>query len=468
MQKHSLSLCLVFGDDEEAIGRTLKSVLAAVDEVVAVDRGSKDNTRLIVEGYGARVVDTVWTGDESAVRNAGLVAAYSDWILVMEPGEVLELTGPVDLGSLLAERNALGYYLRVIDDQPRTGLRIRDEIRLFRNLSRARYRHRVCERIEPSLSEIARAEGGDFRSSELRLHRPLEAGLSPDAAHRSKLQALRHAVNEMPSEPWYRYCLARESVMSEGGEILPVKGFSRLLRSVEEAYALVEEEGEEKAMQLVWGQELSALLAQARRAAGRLEESREAAESGLKRYGESSRLRFEQAVSILSIEAAKKTRPGKARKKDRAKAVESLESLLQGPQQIERVELQTGHFHPWARVWLGRAALLEGDLPRARSLFLEALEENPAEAASWCGLAKAAADEGRDRDALQIYLKALNATQMYGPAWLGGIEVLSRLGFTDNAWSWHQRVSMLLPELPGLSRLEQSLATQQQAETAGV
>ena len=366
MQKHSLSLCLVYGDDEETIGRTLKSVLAAVDEVVAVDRDSKDNTRLIVEGYGARVVDTAWTGDEAAVRNAGLNAAYGDWILVMEPGEMLEVTGPVDLGSLLAEKGPLGYYLRVVTEEPRSGSCLRDELRLFRNLPRARYRNRVCERIEPALNEIARAEGGDFRPSELRLRRSAVETSSPAADQRAKLVRLRRTVEELPAEPWYHYCVARESAMSEGGEILPVKGFSRLLQSLEEAFRLVEEGGEEKASQLSWGLQLHTLLAQAYRAAGRLSEAQEAAERGLKRHGDSSRLRFEQAASILSLAATRKANGNKGGKRNRTKAVKILQSILKGPREIERVELWSGHFHPWARVWLGRAALLDGDLSRAR------------------------------------------------------------------------------------------------------
>jgi len=478
MQKHSLTLCLVFSDDEETIGRTLKSVLAAVDEVVAVDLGAKDNTRLIVEGYGARIVDTEWSESGAAARNAALDAAFGDWILVMEPGEVLESVGPVDLGRLLAEKGPLGYYLRVQGEDRRGQVHLRDELRLFRNLTRARFRYRVDEQVAPALAEIAHAEGGDFRPTSLRLRRPAVDETNAGADQRRRLTLLRRALQEQTTEPWYPFRLASATAMAEGGELLPVKGFSTVLRSLEEAHRLLEEGGGEDAGEAPappWGDRLYAMLSQARRAVGRWAAARDAAERGLQIWGDSSRLRYEQAVSILSCAAAGgnarrgATDGSRVTKRDRKRAVRNLESLLDGPRQIERVEVERAHFHSWPRVWLGRAALVEGETARARAFFQEALEENPKEAAAWCGLAEAAAAEGRQRAALQIYLKALDATQLHAASWEGGIRVLEDLAFLDNAWSWMQRLALLLPEYHGLAALEERLIQRRrQAQTAGV
>jgi glycosyltransferase involved in cell wall biosynthesis len=77
MTKHSLSLCMIVKDEEETIGRAIKSALAVVDEVVVVDTGSTDNTRLIVEGYGARVVDFPWCDDFSAAHRLSRPASCS-------------------------------------------------------------------------------------------------------------------------------------------------------------------------------------------------------------------------------------------------------------------------------------------------------------------------------------------------------------------------------------------------------
>ena len=80
MHRNSISLCMIVRDAEETVGRAIKSALAVVDEVVVVDTGSADNTRLIVEGYGARVVEHDWNDDFAAARNAGIEAATGSWI----------------------------------------------------------------------------------------------------------------------------------------------------------------------------------------------------------------------------------------------------------------------------------------------------------------------------------------------------------------------------------------------------
>jgi glycosyltransferase involved in cell wall biosynthesis len=100
---------MIVRDAEETVGRAIKSALAVVDEVVVVDTGSADNTRLIVEGYGARVVEHDWSDDFSAARNAGIEAAYGDWILVLDADEILESIRPVEVGRLLSNDAAIGY-----------------------------------------------------------------------------------------------------------------------------------------------------------------------------------------------------------------------------------------------------------------------------------------------------------------------------------------------------------------------
>jgi glycosyltransferase involved in cell wall biosynthesis len=68
MKRQTVSLCIIARDEEATIGMAIKSVLALVHEIVVVDTGSHDNTRIIAEGYGARVVDVAWEDDFSALQ----------------------------------------------------------------------------------------------------------------------------------------------------------------------------------------------------------------------------------------------------------------------------------------------------------------------------------------------------------------------------------------------------------------
>ncbi|HKI84715.1 MAG TPA: glycosyltransferase [Candidatus Krumholzibacteria bacterium] len=455
MQKHSLSLCLIMRDEEEIIGRTLKSVLSHVDEVVAVDFESHDNTRLIVEGYGARVVDGSFGDDYARARNAGVAAAYGDWILVLDPGEVLEQVRPVDLGRLLADPDALAYYCRVRREDRSGAKLVRDELRLFRNLPRLRYRQSICEQIEPSLDEISRESGGECLPSSLKVRSAFQG----DKVATERLRLLRQAVHEAPAEAWLRYQLARHLAREDGGEISAVRGFSQVMRQAQQAVQLLEQLDEEALDSVRWGGGLYALLSKVLRTVDRPEEALEIVERGLERHGESSPLRFEHGAALLLC--AGEAKKG-ARLRDLARR--QFESLLDGPERIEVAEIHESYFQRLPRIWLGNCALAENSLEEARNYFRRALEENPKEPAAWHGLARAAELESRDYDALQLYLKAMEQEPAHGGSWEGGIEVLARLGFVDNALSWLRRLTVLLPENPHLTRLSTQLSAEVAAE----
>jgi hypothetical protein len=71
-------------NDALRLGRTLET-LRPCDEIVIVDRGSRDATLRIGREYGARIV----VSEESATPRSWLQFATSDWILCLEPREAL-------------------------------------------------------------------------------------------------------------------------------------------------------------------------------------------------------------------------------------------------------------------------------------------------------------------------------------------------------------------------------------------
>ena len=67
----------------------LESVRGAVDEIVLVDTGSRDETIRIAESFGARVHRSPWRDDFSAPRNLAVARARGDWILQLDADERL-------------------------------------------------------------------------------------------------------------------------------------------------------------------------------------------------------------------------------------------------------------------------------------------------------------------------------------------------------------------------------------------
>lgn len=91
-----ISLCMIVRDEEETLGRCLESVKDAVDEIIIVDTGSRDDTRAIAGRYTPHVFDFVWEDDFSAARNAAFAHASREFLMWLDADDVVE-----DAGALI-------------------------------------------------------------------------------------------------------------------------------------------------------------------------------------------------------------------------------------------------------------------------------------------------------------------------------------------------------------------------------
>ena len=461
MQKNSLSLCMIVKDAEDTIGRAIKSALAVVDEVVVVDTGSTDNTRLIVEGYGARVIDHHWSDDFSAARNAGLAAAYGDWILVLDADEVLETIRPVEIGRLLADENAIAYFARIRDERGGRASTVYDKVRLFRNHPDIRYRYPIHEQVTPAIALVAQRMGGEFLPSPISIvhHGAVDR---EDKGKKARNQRLLHrAIDQYPDEPYFRYQLACELALHLEERVLPVKGFAAMRDELRVAVEQVRSVDERRRSHLGYGPDLYARAAAAELAAGEAGRAIELCAEGLERFGEASLLRFTQGRALLA--AADVADPATARDLRKAGAAR-MQLMLERDADLEQAPVSDAYFTTYPHRYLGLAALAAGDLAAAGTHFRTALEIDPDYTGALCGLARIAEREGRVKDALQIYLKALSINDTEVDAWIGGSEVLIGLGFDDNARSWLQKLAQFVPEDP---RVEALLARTQREPAMG-
>jgi len=84
-----LSACMMVRDEEKMLPNCLDSIKDYVDEIVAVDTGSKDRTVEILESYGAKVYHHPWEDDFALHRNQSIEYATGDWFLIIDPDEEL-------------------------------------------------------------------------------------------------------------------------------------------------------------------------------------------------------------------------------------------------------------------------------------------------------------------------------------------------------------------------------------------
>lgn len=85
----SISLCMIMRNDAKVIARCLNSVRGLVNDVTICDTGSTDGSIEIARSWGCKVISDPWQDDFSKPRNISIDAAESDWILIMDPDEII-------------------------------------------------------------------------------------------------------------------------------------------------------------------------------------------------------------------------------------------------------------------------------------------------------------------------------------------------------------------------------------------
>jgi len=443
MKRKTVSLCMIARDEEACIGKAIKSALALVDEIVVVDTGSRDNTRIIAEGYGARIIDEVWRDDFAAARNAALAAAACDWILVLDCDEQLQSIRPVDFQRLLLDPGIAGYRLPIADGHDPDHQPEVPALRLFRNHPDLRYRYPVREQVEPSLLPVAGIQSQAVTDASLLiLHDPGHA----DARSRKRdrnLRLLRDAMAEQPHEPYFAHQLGRDGLQWLDGEVLPVAGLSASRKQLEAAWAQVAELPADRRRLVTFGPTLAVDLAATQLAAADPEAARAVALDACRWWRPTPTLHLCAARVAVALLVNERTVGAEPSPELRAMAQEHLVAMNRAAVAATAAE---------ARILVLNACRLAGDLAildqrisDAAEAYEQALEHDQAYAAAWVGLADCARMTGDRKRALRLYLRAITASEWCAQAWGRGCQLLDELGFHDNAASWRLKLQEQFP-----------------------
>jgi tetratricopeptide (TPR) repeat protein len=155
LPRPALSLCMIVKNERENLPACLESARGLADEIIVVDTGSTDGTQDIARGFGAKVIQSDWTGDFSRARNLSLDAAAGRWIIWLDADDRLRdedrraLRGLVQADPDLAPK-AYGLRVKNSRDGGVTGS-VFNQVRLFPNRPGLRFRAPVHEQILPAL-----------------------------------------------------------------------------------------------------------------------------------------------------------------------------------------------------------------------------------------------------------------------------------------------------------------------------
>jgi len=449
MKRKTVSLCVIARDEEASIGMTIKSVLALVDEVIVVDTGSRDNTRIIAEGYGARVIDVAWEDDFSAVRNMALNEATCDWVLVLDADEYLQPVRPVEFQRLLHDPAAAGYRLRMISTDLAEVQSQENRVRLFRNSPEVRYQYPIHERIMPALGEWAARQGLFVIESQLAImHEPRDGANRTEKRQRNQ-RILGKAVLAYPDEPYFPYQLACGTLVSLDGEVLPVAGTGKALVLLQTAWDKVHSRIRRGQQNLPWLPDLGSHLVSTLLALDRVDEAREISRQLGEAYPDHSlTLLTSVMASCRYLEGPSFARDAASKDKLIEQTRGNLEQLIAGPTGGDGAGVDSRLRDLYPLRFMGELALMQGHVTEAVGYYERALNLDPEYSHAWLGMAECSRTAGDCQRALKLYLRTVTLNADNHRAWIRGCELMREMGFMDNAASWWQGVAERFPEHP--------------------
>lgn len=226
---------MIAKDEAPVLRRCLEAARGAVDEIVLVDTGSRDETPQIAAEMGAKVFHHPWQDDFSEARNHSLDHATGDWALWLDADELLQPGGAEAIRAAVKDARAAGYYLRftdMLDDGKATHYLMP---RLFLLRPEIRFVNVFHEQILASVERYARAHGLGVGTCDAKV---LHYGYGESEMRRKgKVERMnrlfRKQLERHPNDAysWYKFGdFARQSDHAEG-----VRALQRCLDLIRES-----------------------------------------------------------------------------------------------------------------------------------------------------------------------------------------------------------------------------------------
>ena len=261
-----ISLCMIVRDEAPILARCLEAAKEAVDEIVVVDTGSRDDSPEIARSFGALVFPHPWNDDFAEARNVSLDRASGKWALWLDADEVLQPGGAERIREAVSAPQAAGFYLHftnVLDGGRETHYLMP---RLFLRRPEVRFVNVVHEQILGPLESYARARGLSVGCCDARVVHfgYLEAEMERKGKRERTLRLFAKQLSLFPDDPysWYKFGdFVRSSDREEG------------VRALRKSFDLIAAGSAESRAAAIYAAEVGALLATELQASGRPEEA---------------------------------------------------------------------------------------------------------------------------------------------------------------------------------------------------
>ena len=382
MTRATVSLCMIARDEEKNLAQCLKGLAGLVSEIIVVDTGSKDDTRQVAAGLGAKVFEFPWIDDFSAARNESWRHASGDFIFWLDADDRIDDVNLKRLGELFAtlttDPSQIPVYVMSCISSSRSG---ESDVgvshtRLFPNRPAFRWVGRVHERVE-----FGEAAVHYVHTKIVIRHEGYE---DADQLARKKFRSKRILEQEYvanPDDVWNLFYLGREHHW-QGNMSEAIRFFQRsirldpLNRHPTTPFALL-------------------LAAESLKKLNRKDEALRTLDEGLSRIPDFGPLAFTKVCMLREWRRF-------------AEAEQILRRLLAVPlHQVKQgamwVDLQRERW----RVMLGHLLHDQGRFSEARAECRQVLNEHPDFIEAWFALGQLEIDLGKPRDAEPIARKLM-------------------------------------------------------------
>lgn len=149
----SISLCIIVKDEGRILEKFLKKIKPFVEEIIIVDTGSKDNSKRIAKKYTSKVYDFKWCDDFSKARNFSISKAKKEWILWLDPDEIVSKNDLGKIREFTKNKEYLGY--RFIQETFVNNKKyVQGICKLFQNNKGINFIYHVHESVMPSIKAL--------------------------------------------------------------------------------------------------------------------------------------------------------------------------------------------------------------------------------------------------------------------------------------------------------------------------
>lgn len=201
-----ISLCMIVRDEESFLPACLASVAGAVDEIVIVDTGSKDNTVKIAEEFGARVFHHPWANDFARHKNQAIDYATGDWVFVIDADEVLQEKSIGVLRRAVLDRAADAIVVTILSFSNNKASRSwESKVRLFRRTNNSGCKIRYQGAIHEQVINYRAAKAYPIYLDHYGYDLPQQAR---EAKFERNIGILKQLIDKTPDSYWHHHNLA--------------------------------------------------------------------------------------------------------------------------------------------------------------------------------------------------------------------------------------------------------------------